>query len=119
MSNTGIEEGRVSKEDLFKDVERGLYAVEYIGGNTALELFTFSAAYGHRIEKGRVGEMVKDVVLSGNLFRTLKKIDAVASDFRWTQVGGCGKGSQTGLPTPTGSPHVRLREILVGGHKHV
>ncbi len=119
MSNTGIEAGSVEKDNLFQDVERGLYAVEYIGGNTALELFTFSAAYGYRIEKGKVGEMVKDVVLSGNLFRTLRQIDAVASDFRWTQVGGCGKGSQVGLPTPTGSPHVRLREILVGGHKHV
>ncbi len=100
-------------------MDHGLYAVEYIGGNTALELFTFSAAYGYRIEKGKRGEMVKDVVLSGNLFRTLKEIDAVASDFRWTQIGGCGKGAQVGLPTPTGSPHVRLREVLVGGHKHV
>ncbi|MEN3185413.1 MAG: TldD/PmbA family protein [Atribacterota bacterium] len=119
MSNTAIEEGKTEREDLFRDIDDGLYAVEYIGGNTALELFTFSAAYGYRIEKGKIGEMVKDVVLSGNLFHTLKQIDAVASDFRWTQIGGCGKGAQTGLPTPTGSPHVRLREILVGGHKHV
>lgn len=119
MSNTAIEEGKTEREDLFRDVDHGLYAVEYIGGNTALELFTFSAAYGYRIEKGKRGEMVKDVVLSGNLFRTLKSVDAVASDFCWTQIGGCGKGAQAGLPTPTGSPHVRLREVLVGGHKHV
>ncbi|HPU08090.1 MAG TPA: TldD/PmbA family protein [Candidatus Atribacteria bacterium] len=115
MTNTAIEGGETTREDLFSDIERGLYAVEYIGGNTALELFTFSAAYGYLIEKGKIEEMVKDVVLSGNLFQTLDKIDAVANDFRWTEVGGCGKGGQMGLPTPTGSPHVRLREVLVGG----
>ncbi|HOQ67513.1 MAG TPA: TldD/PmbA family protein [Candidatus Atribacteria bacterium] len=115
MTNTAIEGGETTREDLFSDIERGLYAVEYIGGNTALELFTFSAAYGYLIEKGKIKEMVKDVVLSGNLFQTLDKIDAVANDFRWTEVGGCGKGGQMGLPTPTGSPHVRLREVLVGG----
>ncbi|MGQ9473329.1 MAG: TldD/PmbA family protein, partial [Candidatus Caldatribacteriaceae bacterium] len=107
MSNTGIEPGEMDRETLFSDIKRGLYAVEYIGGNTALELFTFSAAYGYRIENGKVGEMVKDVVLSGNLFRTLRKIDALASDFRWTQIGGCGKGSQVGLHKPTRSPHYR------------
>ncbi|HXL01996.1 MAG TPA: TldD/PmbA family protein [Candidatus Atribacteria bacterium] len=115
MTNTAIEEGKTTREDLFSDIERGLYAVEYIGGNTALELFTFSAAYGYLIEKGKIKEPVKDVVLSGNLFQTLDKIDAVANDFRWTEVGGCGKGGQMGLPTPTGSPHIRLREVLVGG----
>ncbi len=119
MTNTAIEQGITPKEELFRDIDRGLYAVEYMGGNTALELFTFSAAYGYRIEKGKIGEMVKDVVLSGNLFRTLLEIDAVASDFTWTQIGGCGKGAQVGLPTPTGSPHIRLRGVLVGGHKNV
>lgn len=115
MTNTGIEPGETPPEELFADIERGLYAIEYVGGNTALELFTFSPAYGYVIEHGRLGEMVKDIVLSGNLFQTLGKIDAVACDFRWTEVGWCGKGAQVGLPTPTGSPHVRLREVLVGG----
>ncbi|MDI3542407.1 MAG: TldD protein [Candidatus Atribacteria bacterium] len=115
MTNTAIEGGETTKEDLFSDIEQGLYAVEYIGGNTALELFTFSAAYGYLIERGKIKELVKDVVLSGNLFQTLGKIDAVGNDFRWTEVGGCGKGGQMGLPTPTGSPHIRLREVLVGG----
>lgn len=118
MTNTGIEAGTVPPEELFAGVTRGLYAVEYLGGNTALELFTFSPAYGYVIEHGKIGEMVKDIVLSGNLFQTLGKIDAVANDFRWTEVGWCGKGVQAGLPTPTGSPHVRLREVLVGGQGH-
>ncbi|MDK2895962.1 MAG: TldD protein [Candidatus Atribacteria bacterium] len=115
MTNTGIEAGQQSKEELLQDIDRGLLAVEYLGGNTALELFTFSPSYGYLIEKGQVGEMVKNFVLSGNLFDTLGKIDGVGNDFRWTEVGGCGKGSQIGLATPTGSPHLRLRDVLIGG----
>ncbi|MBC7216756.1 MAG: TldD/PmbA family protein [Candidatus Caldatribacterium sp.] len=118
MTNTGIEAGEMSPDELFTDIKHGLYAVEYVGGNTALELFTFSPAYGYIIEHGKIGEMVKDFVLSGNLFQTLGKIDAVANDFRWTELGWCGKGVQVGLPTPTGSPHVRLRGVLVGGQGH-
>jgi len=115
MTNTAIESGKTSKEELFGDIQRGVYAVEYLGGNTALELFTFSPAYGFLIENGKITDMVKNFVLSGNLFETLQKIDCIANDFVWNELGGCGKGLQMGLPTPTGSPHVRLRETLVGG----
>ncbi len=117
MTNTGILPGSASREEVFKDIEKGVYAVRYLGGNTALELFTFSAAYGYIIENGKIGGMVKNVILSGNLFETLKKIDAVADDFYWNQLGGCGKGEQAGLPTSTGSPHVRVRDVLIGGQQ--
>ncbi len=115
MTNTAIENGNVSKEELFRDIKRGVYAIEYLGGNTSLELFTFSPAYGFLIENGRITDIVKNFVLSGNLFETLRKIDCIADDFVWNELGGCGKGVQVGLPTPTGSPHVRLRETLIGG----
>jgi len=115
MTNTGILPGFSSQEDLFRDIEKGIYAVRYLGGNTALELFTFSAAYGYVIEKGKMGGMIKNIILSGNLFETLGRIDGIADDFYWNQLGGCGKGEQAGLPTSTGSPHVRLREVLIGG----
>jgi len=47
------------------------------------------------IRDGRVAELVKDVVLAGNLFQTLDRIDHIAGDFRWNQMGGgCGKAGQ-------------------------
>ncbi|HSV30722.1 MAG TPA: TldD/PmbA family protein [Atribacteraceae bacterium] len=116
MSNTGILPGSDSRETLFRGIDRGIYAIECLGGNTALELFTFSAAYGYLIENGEPVRLVKNIILSGNLFDTLKKIDGVGNDFQWNELGGCGKGAQMGLPTPTGSPHLRLREVLIGGH---
>jgi TldD protein len=79
-------------------------------------MFTFSAAYGYRIENGQVGELVRDVVLTGNVFQTLNNIDAFGNDGRIINAGGgCGKGGQSPLPVTFGSPHLRIREVVVGG----
>src|SRR5256886_13596330 len=81
-----------------------------------LENFSFTAAYGQMIRDGREAELVKDVVLAGNLFQTLDRIDHIAGDFRWNQMGGgCGKAGQFPLPVTEGAPHVRIEEALVGG----
>jgi TldD protein len=116
MTNTYIANGRGSFENLIADIPLGVYACGAFGGQTMLESFSFTAAYGHMIHDGHVGEMVKDVVLAGNLFQTLDRIDHIAGDFRWNQMGGgCGKGGQVPLPVTEGAPHVRIEEALVGG----
>ena len=116
MTNTYIEGGTGTFEDLIRDIPLGVYAVDAIGGQTYLENFSFSAAHGHMIREGRLAELVKDVVLAGNLFHTLQAIDGLAADFRFNQMGGgCGKGGQSPLPVTEGAPHVRFRELLVGG----
>jgi len=116
MTNTYIAPGKGSFEDLIKDIPLGVYACGAFGGQTMLENFSFTAAYGHMIRDGRVAELVKDVVLAGNLFQTLDRIDHIAGDFTWNQMGGgCGKGGQFPLPVTEGAPHVRIEEALVGG----
>ena len=116
MTNTYIEGGSGTFEDLIRDIPLGVYAVDSIGGQTYLENFSFSAAHGYVIRDGKVAELVKDVVLAGNLFQSLQAIDGLAGDFQWNQMGGgCGKGGQSPLPVTEGAPHVRFRELLVGG----
>ena len=116
MTNTYIEGGSGTFEDLIRDVPLGVYAVDAIGGQTYLENFSFSAAHGYVIRDGKLAELVKDVTLAGNLFQSLQAIDGVAADFQWNQMGGgCGKGGQFPLPVTEGAPHVRFRELLVGG----
>jgi len=118
MTNTYIAgaTGGASFEDLIGDVKLGVYACGAFGGQTMLENFSFTAAYGRMIRDGRVAELVKDVVLAGNLFQTLDRIDHIAADFRWNQMGGgCGKAGQYPLPVTEGAPHVRIEEALVGG----
>jgi TldD protein len=116
MTNTAIGEGETSFEEMIKDIELGVYACKMFGGNTNLENFSFSSAYAYMIRDGQVAEMVKDVILSGNLFTTLKNIDAIGDDFIWIDAGGgCGKGGQNGLPVSFGSPHIRIQDVVIGG----
>ena len=116
MTNTYIEGGASTFDDLVRDIKLGVYAVDASGGQTYLENFSFTASHGYMIRDGKLAELVKDVTLAGNLFQSLQAIDALGNDFQWNQMGGgCGKGGQFPLPVTEGAPHVRLRELLVGG----
>ncbi|MGQ9632275.1 MAG: TldD/PmbA family protein [bacterium] len=116
MTNTYIEPRSAKFEDMIGDIKEGIYAVEAYGGQTAMEMFTFSAGYAYMIRNGEVAELIKDVVLTGNVFDTLKNIEAIGDDILWENAGGgCGKGGQFPLPVYDGSPHLRIRNVVVGG----
>lgn len=116
MTNTYIDNGSFSKDDIFNSVDDGLYAVDVIGGQTNLEMFTFTAGYGYRIKNGRKGRMFRDVVLSGNVFSTLNNIAMIGNDREMSGgLGGCGKGGQSPLPVSFGGPHMLIKNVLVGG----
>ena len=119
MTNTYIEQGTVSFNDMVKDIKLGVYAIEAIGGTTAMEMFTFSAAYGYMIRDGEVAELVRDVVLTGNVFETLLNIDQIGNDMAWDTngPGGCGKGDQHPLRVGLGGPHIRIQNCVVGGQQ--
>ncbi len=116
MGCTYIEPGRDSFEKMVGEIDRGLYVVSALGGMTELEMFTFSAMKAYRIEKGKIGPMVRDVILSGNVFQTLRNIDAVGDDLQLHGgLGGCGKDGQSPLPVSDGGPHIRIRNVVIGG----
>ncbi len=116
MTNTAIDNGTTSFEDMIKDIELGIYACDAYGGQTQLENFSFSSGYAYMIRNGKIAEMVKDVILSGNLFSTLENVDAIGNDFMWLNMGGgCGKGNQYPLPVGMGAPHIRIQNVVIGG----
>jgi TldD protein len=119
MTNTYIEQGAVAFQDMIKDIKLGVYAIKAIGGQTAMEMFTFSAAYGYMIRDGMVAELVRDVVLTGNVFETLMNIDQIGDDLGWEPngPGGCGKGDQQPLRVGLGGPHIRIQNCVVGGQQ--
>ncbi len=114
MTNTAIEAGDRSFQDMIQDIEEGVYAVRMLGGQTNGEMFTFSAAEGYMIRNGQIAEPVSDITLSGNVFQTLKDIEAIGNDSVYLN-GGCGKGGQMPLPVSVGGPHVRIKNVVVGG----
>jgi len=115
MSNTYIEPDSVSFEDMISDIKEGVYARNWYGGTTSMEMFTFSAGEAYMIRNGKIAELLRPVVLTGNVFTTLMNIDAIGNDLEMNQGGGCGKGGQVPLPVSNGSPHIRIRHCLVGG----
>ncbi len=116
MSNTYIEPRDWKFEDLVADTGEGLYVRGSLGGQTEMEMFTFSAEEAFVIRDGRIAERVREIVLTGNVFETLANIDAICDDLTfYGGLGGCGKGGQSPLRVSTSAPHIRIRNCLVGG----
>jgi TldD protein len=115
MTNTYFAPGEASKEDLIGEVERGLYAVSFGGGQVepATGDFVFGVSEGYLIEGGRVTSPVRGATLVGNGLEALLAVDGIAADLEIAS-GFCGKAGQS-VPAGVGQPHVRIRELTVGG----
>jgi len=115
MTNTFFAPGDATPEDLIAGVERGLYAVSFGGGQVepATGDFVFGVSEGYLIENGAVTAPVRGATLIGNGLEALRAIDGIAGDLE-IATGYCGKGGQT-VPAGVGQPHVRIRELTVGG----
>jgi TldD protein len=115
MSNTYIAPGDYTFDELLEDVKNGIYVKGTRGGQVdpAKGTFQFSAEEAYLIEHGEITTPLLDVSLSGLTLETLNNIDAVAKDFG-IHVGFCGKEDQI-VPAGDGSPHIRIRNAVVGG----
>jgi len=115
MSNTYLQPGDNTFEELLEDIPNGMYLKGSRGGqvDTGKGIFQFNAAEGYLIEDGEITTPLRDVSLSGNILETLKNIDAIGNDFKLS-VGFCGKDGQT-APVGDGGPHTRILNALVGG----
>ena len=115
MSNTYLQPGDMTFEELIEDIPDGIYLKGSRGGqvDTGKGIFQFNAAEGFKIENGELTTPLRDVSLSGNILETLKNVDAIGNDFKLS-VGFCGKDGQT-APVGDGGPHTRILNALVGG----
>lgn len=115
MTNTYIAAGNSKREDMFKDVEFGIYA-KYMGGgsvNPATGEFNFAITEGYLVEKGKITKPVRGATLIGKGTEILQKIDMVSDNLTFGQ-GMCGSVSGA-VPTNVGQPLIRVSEITVGG----
>ena len=115
MTNTFFAPGDATPEELIGEIERGLYAVSFGGGQVepATGDFVFGVSEGYLIENGKVTAPVRGATLVGNGVEALRAIDGIAADLEIAS-GVCGKGGQS-VPAGVGQPHVRIRELSVGG----
>lgn len=116
MTNTYMEPRDYTFEKMLSEVDNGIYAIGALGGQTNMEMFTFSAEEAYLIKNGKIQEKIRDVVLTGNVFETLMNIDAIGNDLHiHGGLGGCGKSGQSPLRVGDGGPHVRIQNVVIGG----
>jgi len=117
MTNTYMLNGEDEPGDIIKSVKRGLYAVNFGGGQVDITngKFVFSASEAYLIEDGVVTAPVKGATLVGNGPEALKYVSMVGNDLALDEgIGTCGKAGQS-VPVGVGMPTVKLNRMTVGG----
>jgi TldD protein len=117
MTNTVMLSGQHAPEEMIRSVKRGLYAVNFGGGQVDITSgkFVFSASEAYLIEDGRVTAPVKGATLIGNGPDALTKVAMVGNDMALDPgIGTCGKNGQ-GVPVGVGQPTLKLSGLTVGG----
>ncbi len=117
MTNTYMRPGRHDPQEIIASVQRGLYAVNFGGGQVDITSgkFVFSASEAYLIENGRLGAPVKGATLVGNGPDVLTRVSMVGNDLKLDEgVGTCGKEGQS-VPVGVGQPTIRVDGLTVGG----
>ncbi|MDE2201025.1 MAG: metalloprotease TldD [Rhodospirillales bacterium] len=117
MTNTIMLNGGHSAEEMIRSVSRGLYAVNFGGGQVDITSgkFVFSASEAYLIEGGRIGAPVKGATLIGNGPDALTRVEMVGGDMALDPgIGTCGKNGQ-GVPVGVGQPTIKIGGLTVGG----
>ena len=117
MTNTYMLPGEQEPEEIIRSVDRGLYAVNFAGGQVDITSgkFVFSLNEAYLIENGRITQPVKGATLIGNGPEVMSRISMVGNDLQLDPgVGVCGKDGQS-VPVGVGQPTLKVDEITVGG----
>ena len=116
MTNTFIDNGDTSPDDIVADTPEGVYVAQLGGGqvNTATGDFVFGMTEAYLIENGRITAPIREGNLIGNGPEVLTRIDALGNDFAMGSPGTCGKDGQ-GVPVGDGTPTLRVTALTVGG----
>jgi TldD protein len=115
MSNICIEAGSSSFDEMVASIDKGYYLVGAKGGQTSGDQFTFGAQWGYRIENGKLGPMVRDINMSGELFSTLEAISMIGDSAEGSERGGCGKAGQTNRLSGKRTPPIKIDRVTIGG----
>ena len=117
MTNTFMLAGDCTREEIIRSVDRGLYAVNFGGGQVDITSgrFVFSASEAYLIEDGHITRPVKGATLIGNGPEVLTRVSMVGNDLELDAgVGTCGKNGQS-VPVGVGMPTIKIDALTVGG----
>ncbi len=117
MTNTYMLAGDRDPEEIIASVKKGLYAVNFGGGQVDITngKFVFSASEAWMVEDGKLAYPVKGATLIGNGPDVLNRVSMIGRDMKLDSgVGVCGKDGQS-VPVGVGQPTLRIEDLTVGG----
>ena len=117
MTNTYMLAGQDDPEDIIRSVKRGIYAVNFGGGQVDITngKFVFGASEAYMIEDGQITAPIKGATLIGNGPDVLTRVSMVGNDLKLDEgVGTCGKDGQA-VPVGVGIPTIKIDRLTVGG----
>ncbi len=117
MTNTYMLNGKYEAEEIIQSVKKGLYAVNFSGGQVDITSgkFVFSASEAYLIENGVITDPVKGATIIGSGPEIMKRISMIGNDLALDDgIGVCGKDGQS-VPVGVGQPTLKIDEITVGG----
>jgi len=114
MTTTYIEKGTTPVKDIIKGIKYGVF-VDTIKHGSGMSTFTIAPSRAYKIENGEITTPINLSVITGNVFETLKIVDAVSEEFELLSFvgGGCGKMEQYPLPVGFGGPFTLVRKLNV------
>ncbi|QWD65162.1 metalloprotease TldD [Polynucleobacter sp. MWH-UH2A] len=117
MTNTYMLAGKDDPEEIVASIKRGLYAVNFGGGQVDITSgkFVFSASEAYWVENGKIQYPVKGATIIGSGPESLKQVSMIGNDLKLDGgVGVCGKEGQS-VPVGVGQPTLRIDTLTVGG----
>jgi TldD protein len=117
MTNTFLEPGEYTPDEIIASVSHGFYAKNFSGGQVDISNgnYVFNVTEGYLIENGKIGRPVKNATLIGNGPNDLAKVTKVGSNWALDPgIGNCGKDGQS-VPVGVGMPMILVSEMTVGG----
>jgi len=117
MTNTYMLAGQHDPEDMIRSVKKGLYAVNFGGGQVDITSgkYVFSTTEAYLIEDGKITAPVKGATLIGNGPETMQQVKMIGHDLALDEgVGVCGKDGQS-VPVGVGQPSLLIDQLTVGG----
>ena len=111
MTNTYMEAGDISPEDIIAGVEDGIY-VYNVNYGTGQSTFTMQPNCCYRIKDGKLAEPIRANVITGSVFETLFNIDAVGNDLEFCDLSTCGKNGQA-MPVSDAGPTIRVKKLTI------
>lgn len=114
MTTTYIEKGDTPLKDIIAGIDEGIY-IDKINHGSGMSTFTIAPSRAYKIEKGHITTPVQISVVSGSVFKTLGKVEALSEEFELLSFvgGGCGKMEQYPLPVGFGGPYTLVGSLKV------